>query len=629
MQSILQHRRIRRKLEQQIVTKHGVPEDVWTQEGRYYYRDGEIHTHPREPDDNVPAIRRREHGHRTIISGPTVNRHSARTHLERDGDVERADIDPELQTDPHTINTQETLGNTTDMMVTGVERAQPGSGVATGVRDGVALGADGSEIDSVSDMESIKKNKIIIVTFEGDLDLMDPHNWSFMRRLGTTLLTSFIASVMFWSSTIDATAHSRTVKLFHTSFEVQTLPTTFYLVGLGVGALVTAPFSELFGRTPVYIPTTVGFMLFNMAAALSHNVVQRIICRGIAGFFGSAPAVIAGASLVDVWSRVERVYAFPIFAIMGFSGALVGPIPGSFVVNSRDFSWRWVDWITIIYAGVILILIIFLLPETYSPILLYWKAKELRRLTGDERYRSPLEFNKVPFAKRLRISLYRPILLFITEPIISIHAVYLSILFIVLYTFIAGYVSIFEKANGFKPTEAAIAFLGIEVGVLLSALTVPLAMWLLRRDIRRSRAQGQSRPDPEISLYMGMFGAPFIPVSLFWMGWTSRLSISYWSPLIASVFFGFGTLCVFVSAFQYVADAFELNVASALSTLQMMRLVTAGVMAIVSEVMYKKLGTGWTLTLLGCLSFLFLPVPYVLYWKGEKVRSWSKYARGN
>jgi len=55
---------------------------------------------------------------------------------------------------------------------------------------------------------------------------------------------------------------------------------------------------------------------------------------------------------------------------------------------------------------------------------------------------------------------------------------------------------------------------------------------------------------------------------------------------------------VFVSGFRYVADAFELNVASALSTLQMLRLVSAGVMAIVSEIIYKKLGAGWTLTLL-------------------------------
>lgn len=230
MQSFLQQRRIRKKLEQQIVTKHGDPEDVWTEEGRYYYRDGEIQTSPREPGDDLPAARRREHGHRTFISGPSIDRHSARTHLERDGDVERADVDPDLQTDPHTINTAETLGGTTDLMVTGVERARPGTGAATGFRDGTAVGASGNEMDSVSDMESIKKNKLIIVTFEGDLDKMDPHNWSFKRRLGTTLLTSFTACVMLWSSTIDATAHQKTTQLFHTGFEVQTLPTSTWFI---------------------------------------------------------------------------------------------------------------------------------------------------------------------------------------------------------------------------------------------------------------------------------------------------------------------------------------------------------------------------------------------------------------
>lgn len=210
-----------------------------------------------------------------------------------------------------------------------------------------------------------------------------------------------------------------------------------------------------------------------------------------------------------------------------------------------------------------------------------------------------------------------------------IHACILSLLFIILYTFIAGYVSIFQHEYNFSATSTALAFLGIEVGVLLSIPVVPFTMWLLRREIYRSRARGQHRPDPEISLYMAMFGAPAVPISLFWMGWTSRPDISYWCPLLASVLFGFGTLCIFVSAYQYVADTFEFHAASALSSLQMLRLVAAGVMAIVAEIMYHKLGIGSTLSLLGGISLLFLPVPYLLYWKGYKVRTWSRYARRN
>ncbi|KAJ5163045.1 Major facilitator superfamily domain general substrate transporter [Penicillium coprophilum] len=613
MESIRQHRKIRRKIEQQFVTKHEKPENVWTHEGRYIYREGEILTEAREPSDDPSAARRREHGHRTFITGPSLQpRHTVRSHIEREGDVEGAEYDPEITNDPHTINSQETLGNTADIMLTGVERPRPGYST-----------------DSETDVESVKKNKLIIVTFEGDYDTMDPHNWPLKRRVWTTILTSMTGFVIFWSSTIDSTALTSTKKLYHTNFEVETLPTAMYLIGAGVGALITGPISEVVGRTPVYIPTMIGFMLFDMGAGLSQTVVQRIVCRGLAGLFGSAPAVLAAASVVDVWSRIERVYIFTIFSIIIFTGPLVGPVPGSFAVHAKSAGWRWVDWMTIILAGLILIPVVLFLPETYSPILLYWKAKELRRLTGDDRYRSPLEFRKATFARRMRISLYRPLVLFVTEPIIMIHSLALCLLFLILYTFIAGYVSIYQKANNFSPTSTALAFLAIEVGVILSGLTLPISMWLLRREIYLSRARGQQRPDPEISLYMAMFGAPFIPISLFWMAWTARLSISFWSPLIASVFYGFGTLCVFVSAYQYVADVFEQHAASALSCLQMTRLVAAGIMAIIAEIMYNNLGVAWTLTLLGCLSLLFLPIPYLLYWKGNQVRSWSRYARRN
>ena len=90
--------------------------------------------------------------------------------------------------------------------------------------------------------------------------------------------------------------------------------------------------------------------------------------------------------------------------------------------------------------------------------------------------------------------------------------------------------------------------------------------------------------------------------------------------------FGFSVLCVFVSAYQYVAAAFEYHPASALASLQMFRLVAAGVMAVVAELMYKKLGVHWALSVLGFIALVFLPVPYVLFVWGWRVREWSRYS---
>lgn len=363
-----------------------------------------------------------------------------------------------------------------------------------------------------------------------------------------------------------------------------------------------------------------------MGAGLARSPAQRMVTKGLAGFFGSAPLVCSAGSIVDLWSRIERVYAFPMYAILSFIGPLVAPTPGVFVAEAHAVSWRFVDWMTIILAGIALSLFVLCTPETYSPILLHWKAKQLRRLTGDPRYRAPLEFKRVSFLRRLAHAMYRPFVLFATEPIIMVFAVYLSAIFIILYTFIAGYVSIYEKVHKFKPTQTSLAFLGVLVGVFLAAPFVPLAMKLVRRDILRNRSQGRDYSAPEISLYLAMFGAPAIPIALFWMGWTTRPSISVWSPIGSSVLLGYGVLCVFVSSYEYVAEAFQYHAASALAAVQMLRLVSSGVMVYVSEPMYRKLGIAWTLTLLGGIATVFLPVPYLLHRWGPMVRRWSRHA---
>lgn len=81
-------------------------------------------------------------------------------------------------------------------------------------------------------------------------------------------------------------------------------------------------------------------------------------------------------------------------------------------------------------------------------------------------------------------------------------------------------------------------------------------MKLVCRDVIRAKQDGLTRPEPEVILYMSMFGVPWIPISLFWMGWTARPMMSFWSPLIASGVFGNGITCVFISSYEYVADTF-------------------------------------------------------------------------
>lgn len=73
-------------------------------------------------------------------------------------------------------------------------------------------------------------------------------------------------------------------------------------------------------------------------------------------------------------------------------------------------------------------------------------------------------------------------------------------------------------------------------------------------------------PPPESQLYAAMCGAPFIPISLFWMTYTARSGISPWSAIIGSVPFGFGFVLVFVTCYEYLMDSYAIYAASALAS---------------------------------------------------------------
>jgi len=319
-------------------------------------------------------------------------------------------------------------------------------------------------------------------------------------------------------------------------------------------------------------------MIWIMASALAPNIGSQLVFRFLAGFFGSTPLTCAGGSISDLWDPMERVFAFPVFANAAFMGPIFGPVVGGFVGQSSLVSWRWCEWITLIISGAILIMVILFQPETFAPILLKWKATHLRKITGDDRYVAEVEIRADPFWKRLLHALYRPFILTAREPIVILFALYLTVVYIILFTFLDGYTYIFGRTYGFSEGITGLCFLGIGIGLCFASLWVPHIHHWAKRDLAIAREQygPNARNPPEQRLWFAMLGAPAVPISLFWMGWTNYKSVSYWNALVASVLFGYGILCIFISSYQYIIDSYEMYAASALASLTLIRYVAAG-----------------------------------------------------
>ena len=256
----------------------------------------------------------------------------------------------------------------------------------------------------------------------------------------------------------------------------------------------------------------------------------------------------------------------------------LAPIVADFIATSPLVSWQWTDWITAILVGAVVLTLFLFVPETYAPILLSWKAKHLRDITGDDRYRAAHELQRTNLGIRLLHSIARPIKFLLTEPIVDLFSLWLVIVYIILFGFLPGFEFIFgeEGIYGFDQKHTGLFFLGINVGFLFVLIPIRPLYQRFRRKLKDAEDVGANKVEPEERLWFAMMGAPCMTIAIFWMGWSSWASVSYWSPLIATVFFGFGTLAVFISSYQYIIDSFETYAASALVGMTVTRYCVAG-----------------------------------------------------
>jgi hypothetical protein len=118
--------------------------------------------------------------------------------------------------------------------------------------------------------------------------------------------------------------------------------------------------------------------------------------------------------------------------------------------------WRWVFWVMMIFSGIMAVLTIFLVPETYAPVILYKKVGlrhplpvlvfSLTNQTPPQvkalRKADPVE-NKNLFAAYekqdwsiggvINRTLFRPFHMLFVEPTLFLITIYISVVYGVLY----------------------------------------------------------------------------------------------------------------------------------------------------------------------------------------------------
>ena len=179
----------------------------------------------------------------------------------------------------------------------------------------------------------------------------------------------------------------------------------------------------MYGRLPVYIVTVFLSTIFDIACALAPSPAALIVLRFFAGLVSSAPLSNAGGTLNDIITPVSRTLLLPIITTFGFVGPMLAPLIGGFVATNPSYGWRWVYWIVVLWNGVAFLVVVFFMPETLAPALLKMKAKRLRKVTGDKRWRAQVEDERLKLATIK--ALKRPFAMLAVEPALQFFVLYL------------------------------------------------------------------------------------------------------------------------------------------------------------------------------------------------------------
>ncbi|KKY17760.1 putative mfs dha1 multidrug resistance protein [Phaeomoniella chlamydospora] len=275
-------------------------------------------------------------------------------------------------------------------------------------------------------------------------------------------------------------------------------------------------------------------------------------------FGSSGPLNICGGTVGDLFKREDRGVAMSIVSAGPIIGPAVGPI------------------------GVNLIATILFTPETYAPKILEWKTRRLRKETGNLDLHSRLD-SGIPASELLTRSLIRPVKMFFI-PIVFFVCIVQAIVYGFMYLLLTTFSMVFREQYGFGVGISGLTYLGLGLGNIAA-----LVFFMATSDRYLRKRQKQGKSTLEDRLVFVAPSAPFIAVSLF---------------------------CL-----SYIVDVYGIHAASALSAVAVLRCLGGAFLPLAGRPMYNALGIGWGNSLLGFISVGLMPLNFLLWRYGGKIRT--------
>lgn len=276
-----------------------------------------------------------------------------------------------------------------------------------------------------------------------------------------------------------------------------------------------------------------------------------------------------------------------------------------------------------------------LLQETRGHVILRREAKKIRKHTGKPVYtRSELEYTSTESESKAKIivnkvsrSVYRPLYLLCTEPMLFAATLWSAMSFGTVFMFTQSVEYVFQEIYGWSAAMCGYIQAAVLIGEIFGFIfTLYGGRVYLKSASRNMESPGE--PIPEARLYVSTF-ASFLGITggMFIYAWTSYPEIPWIAPAFGLAMVGFGIQVVVSTIADYVTDAYAVTnyAGSAISAVASGENIIAGVLPLATQSIYTNLGIQWASTLLAFVALLLSAIPIVFIWKGRELRRRSPF----
>ena len=368
------------------------------------------------------------------------------------------------------------------------------------------------------------------------------------------------------------------------------------------------------------------------------SIAAVIIGRFATGVLSAVPSIILAGSIEDMFNSGPRIWMVYVWSMAANLGFCIGPIVGAYI--TAGINWfassasiddictanrfrQWNFYLIAIVTGALGFAML-AMRESRPSQLLDKKLKSLKRLSGNETLRIRNPDHTPDVRTYVNVTLFRPLRLLLTEPIVAAVAIMTAVAFSLIYLFAAA-APIVYGAFGLDAELSSLSFIAIGVGLFLG---VPIRFYD-QRVFKRRRRQRQTL-EPEDKLVGFAIAAPALAIGLWWFAWTIPPLVSHvhWIvSMLSLILLGFATNEFDAVLAGYLADSYTIFAASAFAAMCFLRASLSAVFPLFAHDLFSNLGANVGASILAAIATVFCIFPIMFVYRGERLRRASKFAK--